>query len=120
MLLTTLFGSLLKRFLTGFQILPNPKPRSSRWLSTSVPESDWDTDLARYCSAEYHTNNLLSPVLFEETCVHIPSNAVVIEIAPHGLLQAILKRSRTDVSHIPLTQRVFGDSVRYLLTAIGK
>ncbi|XP_025202615.1 fatty acid synthase-like [Melanaphis sacchari] len=108
----------LLEYLT--KIVPNPKPRSSRWLSTSVPESKWDTDLARYCSAEYHTNNLLSPVLFEETCTHIPSNAIVIEIAPHGLLQAILKRSFSDLVHIPLTQRVFGDSVRYLLTAIGK
>ncbi|XP_060836307.1 fatty acid synthase-like [Rhopalosiphum padi] len=102
------------------KILPNPKPRSSRWLSTSVPESKWNTDLARYCSAEYHTNNLLSPVLFEETCTHIPNNAVVIEIAPHGLLQAILKKSFVDLVHIPLTQKVFGDSVRFLLTAIGK
>ncbi|XP_022162608.1 fatty acid synthase-like [Myzus persicae] len=100
--------------------LPNPKPRSSRWLSTSIPESKWNTDLARYCSAEYHTNNLLNPVLFEETCVHIPSNAVVIEIAPHGLLQAIMKRSMSKLVHIPLTQKVFGDSVRYLLMAIGK
>lgn len=59
-------------------------------------------------------------MLFEETCVHIPKNAVVIEIAPHGLLQAILKKSLRDMINIPLTQRVFGDSVRYLLTAIGK
>jgi len=76
--------------------------------------------LARYNSAEYHTNNLLSPVFFEETCRHIPKNAVVIEIAPHGLLQAILKKSLSNVINIPLTQKVYGDSVKYLLTAIGK
>ncbi|XP_025423656.1 fatty acid synthase-like [Sipha flava] len=102
------------------KILPDPKRRSSRWLSTSIPESQWDSHLARYCSAEYHTNNLLSPVLFEETCLHIPKNAVVIEIAPHGLLQAILKKSLRDMVNISLTQRVYGDSVRYLLMAIGK
>lgn len=100
--------------------MPKPKLRSQRWLSTSIPESDWNSDLAHYCSAEYHTNNLLSPVLFEETSVHIPKNAVVIEIAPHGLLQPILKKSLRDMVNIPLTQRVFGDSVKYLLTAIGK
>jgi len=59
-------------------------------------------------------------VYFEETCVHIPKNAVVIEIAPHGLLQAILKRSLSGMVNIPLTQRVYGDSVRFLLTAVGK
>ena len=38
-------------------------------------------------------NNLTSPVLFQEGIQHIPSTAVVIEIGPHALLQAILKRS---------------------------
>ncbi|XP_050423204.1 fatty acid synthase-like [Adelges cooleyi] len=102
------------------KIIPTPKPRSSKWLSTSIPEAQWDSELAATCSAEYHTNNLLSPVLFEETCKYIPKNAVVIEIAPHGLLQAIIKRSMTEAVHIPLTQRVFGDSISFLLTAIGK
>ncbi|VVC29215.1 Hypothetical protein CINCED_3A015604 [Cinara cedri] len=102
------------------KILPNPKKRSPRWLSTSIPESKWDTDLARYSSAEYHTNNLLNPVLFEETSVHIPKNAVVIEIAPHGLLQAVLKRSLSNMVNIPMTQRVYGNSIKYLLMAIGK
>lgn len=59
-------------------------------------------------------------MLFEEVSVYIPKNAIAIEIAPHGLLQAILKRSLKDVVNIPLTQRVFGDSVKYLLKAIGQ
>jgi len=101
-------------------LLPDPKPRSSKWISTSVPESEWNSDLARYSSAQYHANNMLSSVLFEEACVHIPKNAIVIEIAPHGLLQAIVKRAFPDMIHIPLTQRVFGDSIKFLLTAIGK
>ncbi|XP_075976879.1 fatty acid synthase-like [Anticarsia gemmatalis] len=101
-------------------ILKNPKKRSSKWVSTSLPQDRWDEPIAQYSSAEYHTNNLLSPVLFEETAKFIPDNAICVEIAPHGLLQAILKRSHKDCTHIPLTRRGNNDGVKFLLDAIGK
>ncbi|KAB0802399.1 hypothetical protein PPYR_04585 [Photinus pyralis] len=103
------------------KVIPEPKARSSKWISTSVPEDKWDTDLAKTCSAEYQTNNLLSSVLFEEGCRHIPKDAIVIEIAPHGLLQAILKRSlKGNCTNIPLTLRSSDNGVKFLLSAIGK
>ncbi|XP_063238814.1 fatty acid synthase-like [Bacillus rossius redtenbacheri] len=103
------------------QVIPEPKQRSPRWLSTSAPEELWSTDEARYSSAQYHTNNLLNPVLFEETSKHIPKNAILIEIAPHGLLQAILKRSMAaDCINVPLTQRGNQKGLEFLLSAIGK
>ncbi|XP_069124449.1 fatty acid synthase-like isoform X2 [Argopecten irradians] len=70
-----------------------PKPRSSRWISSSVPESEWNTEKGKWSSAEYIVNNLVSPVLFQEALKHVPENACVIEIAPHCLLQAVIKRS---------------------------
>jgi len=86
-----------------------------------LPETKWKSDLAKYSSPEYHTNNLLSSVLFEDVLRHIPSDSIVIEIAPHGLLQAILKEALPEtVTNLPLTKRMFGDSVRFLLTAIGR
>ncbi|CAG2059075.1 unnamed protein product, partial [Timema podura] len=102
-------------------LITDPKPRSSKWISSSVPESEWDTPLAKYSSPEYHTNNLLKEVLFEESTTRIPNNAIVIEIAPHGLLQAILRRSfGSDCIHIPLTLRGHPNSAVFLLTAVGK
>lgn len=90
-------------------------------MSSSIPESEWDNELAKTSSPEYHTNNLLGQVLFEEASRHIPNDAIVIEIAPHGLLQAILKRSLPEtVTNIPLTHRSTKDSVRFLLNAFGK
>lgn len=50
----------------------------------------------------------------------IPDNAIVVEIAPHGLLQAILKRSHTKCMHVPLTRRGNTNSVKFLLEAVGK
>lgn len=102
-------------------VVLDPKLRSSKWISTSVPESKWDTDAARYCSPEYHTNNLLGSVLFEEGSRHIPKDSIAIEIAPHGLLQAILKRSlKSGCTNIPLTHRSSKNGLHFLLSAIGK
>lgn len=69
------------------QVIREPRRRSARWISTSIPHSEWDSPLALYSSADYHVNNLLSPVLFQEGLGMVPENAVVLEIAPHALLQ---------------------------------
>lgn len=103
------------------QVIPEPKLRSSKWISTSNIEENWDTDLAKHSSAEYHTNNLLSSVLFEEGMRHVPKDSILIEIAPHGLLQAILKRSLIPgCVNFPLTQRGCKSGVEFLLNNIGK
>ncbi|XP_021929696.1 fatty acid synthase-like isoform X3 [Zootermopsis nevadensis] len=112
-------GPLLLKYLK--QLIPHPKPRSSRWVSSSVPENEWNSPSATHSSAEYHTNNLLSAVLFEEASRHIPHNAITIEIAPHGLLQAILKRSlNKGITNIAITRRGHPDCTEVLLTALGK
>ncbi|XP_066149955.1 fatty acid synthase-like isoform X1 [Euwallacea fornicatus] len=103
------------------EVLPKPIQRSSKWISTSNLEDKWNSDLAKHSSAEYHTNNLLSSVYFEEGLKHIPKDAILVEIAPHGLLQAILKRSlKTGCINIPLTHRGCKSGVEFLLTAMGK
>lgn len=102
------------------KVIPNPKPRSSKWLSSSVPKNRWEAKENQFSSAEYHTNNLLSSVLFEETSALLPPNALTIEIAPHGLLQAILKKSMPNALHVPLTQRGNKDNISFLLNALGK
>ncbi|CAK1541491.1 unnamed protein product [Leptosia nina] len=102
------------------EVITTPRLRSDRWVSTSIPQDRWNEELAKYSSAEYHTNNLLNPVLFEETSALIPKNAILVEVAPHGLLQAILKRSLPACTNIPLTRRGHVDNVIFLLEAIGK
>uniref|UniRef100_A0A1B6DTB3 Fatty acid synthase n=1 Tax=Clastoptera arizonana TaxID=38151 RepID=A0A1B6DTB3_9HEMI len=103
------------------QIIPSPKPRTSRWISSSIPETAWSTALAAQSSAAYHVNNLLSPVLFHEAIQHIPDGAIAIEIAPHALLQAILKRSLgPNCTNIGLVKRLNPDNLSFLLSNIGK
>ncbi|KAK8762099.1 hypothetical protein V5799_026635 [Amblyomma americanum] len=52
-----------------------------------MPASRWHEPAAKLCSAEYEVNNLLSPVLFREALQRVPADAIVVEIAPHCLLQ---------------------------------
>jgi fatty acid synthase len=102
-------------------MIPVAKPRSKRWISTSIPESGWGSALAGHSSAAYHVNNLLSPVLFYEGMAHIPQNAIVVEIAPHSLLQGVLKRALSpDCTIVGLTKRLEPDGLGFLLAAIGK
>ncbi|XP_051523082.1 fatty acid synthase-like [Myxocyprinus asiaticus] len=108
--------------LTALQkVIKNPRPRSARWISTSIPQTDWDSPLSRYSSAEYHVNNLVCPVLFQEGLSHVPDNAVVVEIAPHALLQAILKRSlKPTCSILPLMKRGHANNLEFFLSHVGK
>lgn len=103
------------------EIIPEPKARSSKWVCSSLPESRWAEDLAKYSAPEYFVNNLVSPVLFKEAFEKVPTNANLIEIAPHCLLQAILKRSMSkDAVYIPLMKRNNNDNnLEILFSAIG-
>eukprot|EP00102_Acyrthosiphon_pisum_P027204 XP_016664414.1 PREDICTED: fatty acid synthase [Acyrthosiphon pisum] len=103
------------------KIMANPKPRSSRWKSTTFPEHKWNTQEAQCSSADYHLNNISSPVYFHGAMKHVPENAIAIEIAPHCLLQAILKRSLSPtVTNVSLTKKTVSNHVKFLLEAIGK
>jgi fatty acid synthase len=101
------------------EVIKNPKQRSSKWLSSSVPKVKWDQPEANYSSALYHTNNLLSSVLFEETSAMLPRNALTIEIAPHSLLQAILRKSMPEAEHVGLTKREHKSNSTFFLSALG-
>ncbi|EDW29179.1 GL18552 [Drosophila persimilis] len=82
------------------RLITEPKPRSQRWLSTSVKEQDWQTPESREASAGYFINNLISPVLFLQAIRHIPQNALIVEIALHGLFRAILRSLGPQIGYI--------------------
>ncbi|NXX48511.1 FAS synthase, partial [Tricholaema leucomelas] len=103
------------------KVIPRPKPRSARRVSTSIPESQWQSELAKHSSADYYVNILVSPVLFQEGLMHVPENAIVIEIAPHALLQGILRRSlKPTCTILPLMKKEQKNNLEFFLTQIGK
>lgn len=109
------------KLLSGLnEIVQHPKKRSEKWISSSVPQTEWNKLEAQFSSAEYHTNNLLSPVLFEEAIDLLPKDSIVIEIAPHALLQAILKRSMPEAINIGLVTRGNVENSVSLIKAMGE
>ncbi len=102
-------------------IIPTPKRRSSRWISSSVPEDNWQDEIAQYCSADYIINNIKSPVLFYEALLHIPSNAILVEISPGAQIGVLLRRSLSpDITYIGLQKADYDDNTSYFLTCLGK
>ncbi|XP_049874376.1 fatty acid synthase [Pectinophora gossypiella] len=109
---------LLRRSLE--RVIPEPRPRSARWVSSSLPREQWQSELARLSGAAYHVNNLLSPVRFAEALAQVPERALLVEVAPHALLQAVLRRARPQAALVPLVRRDAPDALRHLLGAVGK
>ncbi|CAL1299396.1 unnamed protein product [Larinioides sclopetarius] len=102
------------------KVISNPKPRTSRWISSSYPKEEWDEPSAKLAGASYFVHNLVSPVLFHEALHHVPKDAIVIEIAPHHLLQAILKRViGPDAEFVGLMKRNVDNTV-HLLSSLGR
>jgi fatty acid synthase, animal type len=100
-------------------VIKTPNRRSEKWLSSTYPEEQWDTEESQFSSGHYHTKNLLSPVLFQEVLEKVPENSLTIEIAPHGLLKSILKRSIKEGVHLSLTQRDIQNGSLFLMESLG-
>lgn len=111
-------GDNLKRKLKA--IIKTPKKRSAKWLSSTFASEKWKSEEAQFSSADYHTKNLLNPVLFHEIVEQLPSDAMTIEIAPHGLLKPILKRSLKEGNHFSLTQRDDKNGIDLLTKVLGQ
>lgn len=103
------------------KIVKNAQPkRTSRWISSSIPEELWNSDLALYSSVEYHVNNICSPVLFHEALSHVPEDAIVLELAPNAVFQSLIKANiPSTVTSISFCKISAEDPCRHLLQSIG-
>ncbi|KAH8326055.1 hypothetical protein KR067_013719 [Drosophila pandora] len=102
------------------KLITDPKKKSPKWLSTSVHEAEWGSEKNNLASAGYFINNLISPVLFHQAVKKIPSNAVIVEIAPHGLFRAILRSLSPQISYVSLMQRGHANNFEFLLSQLGR
>ena len=102
-------------------IITNPKPRSKGWISTSIPESEWDDPQTTMGSANYVVNNMKSPVLFHGALKYIPSNALVLEVSAHALFVGMLKKALPKTCTVlGLIRKGTGNNAVQFLSAIGK
>lgn len=103
------------------QIHFDPKPRSPKWISTSVSADQTTESWTKYNCVEYHCNNFQMPVLFDKVYEHIPENALVIEVSPRALLLPIMKREYgPNVINFGIVDKNASNNEHYLFSIIGK
>lgn len=102
------------------ELIKTPKKRSEKWISTSVKVKDENDIRNSFASAEYFKNNLINPVRFSDGMAKLPQNSLIIEIAPHALLQGIVKRILPDGEYVGVAHRDAESGVVYLLQSLGK
>ena len=90
--------------------LPNPKIRSKKWISTSILEDEPKEDILNYASAEYFVNNLVSPVFFYDKFKSLPSDAIVVEVGPHGVFRKIVSETLESSAYITLIKKDSNDT----------
>ena len=90
--------------------LANPKLRSKKWISTSILEDQPKDDILNYASAEYFVNNLISPVFFYDKFKGLPSDAIVVEVGPHGVFRRIVSETLESSSYINLIKKDSNDT----------
>jgi len=89
------------------KIIPQPKKRSPKWISTSISHPNGLIQPQNYHrrTIRTYTHSIVNTVLFKQMTQLIPRNAVTIEIGPDGILQHILKEClHPDITNIVLTQ----------------
>ncbi|XP_014672285.1 PREDICTED: fatty acid synthase-like [Priapulus caudatus] len=91
-----LLESISSSFLENVKkAIPNPRPKTARWRSTSIrPSDDAPKFIHDSCSAEFQLFNILEPIWMYETFdSHVPHDALVIEVSMIGFLVHQLERT---------------------------
>ena len=102
------------------KIIPEPKYQSPKWIVTSVPPDRAQSEPV-LCSAEFHLKSTVSQVFFHEAIKKIPRDAVVIEIGPHAILQAILKKGLSpEATLLPLQNLKEDDQAVVFMRTLGE
>ncbi|KAL5283803.1 hypothetical protein ACFFRR_006214 [Megaselia abdita] len=99
------------------KVIPDPKKRSEKWKSTSVPIEKWGVE-GEYCSAEYYTNNFCGDVYYEETCCTLPKNCITLEIGPTGQLFKLIEGNLPKGTHLALGQKGNLEAVKVFLDGL--
>lgn len=101
---------LMKQLL---KIIPEPKNRSSRWMTTMENEQ-----LAKKCSAQYLVHSLSCAVSIRQA---IPDGALLIDVAPEGhLLELLRQAAGDDLRVVSLLGKNNKESVQSLLAVLGE
>lgn len=103
------------------KIIPSPKLRSEKWLSTCYAKDKWQQTYAMYASPEYQIKNTINSVIFDDVLQMLPNDAILIEIAPNSIFKSIIKRELPNINYIPLLTKQNGNGeLLCFMEALGK
>ncbi|GIY14144.1 fatty acid synthase [Caerostris darwini] len=103
------------------KVIPEPRSRSERWISSCYPESEWFEPDCKEASVEYFVHNLLSPVRFKDALQKIPPNAIVVEVGPNVALLPIVRGVvGRGASYLGLMKKGAQEREHFFLESLGK
>nr|QCW07586.1 fatty acid synthase 6 [Blattella germanica] len=103
------------------KLLPNSTPAGIHWVSSSVHAENGKAPLVQKFSADYFMNIVTDTVLVQEALMHIPDNAIVVEISPHCALQLTLRKVLpASALSVPLMFRDEPFPIEFMLSGLGK
>ncbi|RWS01683.1 fatty acid synthase-like protein, partial [Dinothrombium tinctorium] len=86
------FDKIREKFL---KLMPQMHARSSKWISTSIQECNWQ-QATNEIVGEYFSRLIRATVTFRDAVRHIPKNAVIFEVSSRKFLTSILNHSLAD------------------------
>ncbi|RUS92164.1 hypothetical protein EGW08_000017 [Elysia chlorotica] len=102
-------------------MIPTPKRRSPRWISTCFEGDDLALPTAQTASTEYFLSNSNKPVLFHQAVLQIPRGAIVLEIGARALLSSVVKRTmEKELTSLALMKQAHDDNIGFCLANLGK
>ncbi|KAK9904717.1 hypothetical protein WJX75_001194 [Coccomyxa subellipsoidea] len=91
------FCDKLRRVLSA--VVPSPKERSAKWLSTCYALTSEEPG-SKLCGPDYHVQSYKSRVQFKAACAAIPEDAVVLEVGPHAIMRAPLRQNCAGLPYV--------------------
>ncbi|GFR86532.1 fatty acid synthase [Elysia marginata] len=102
-------------------MIPHPKPRSSKWISTCFEGEGLTLPVAQTASTEYFLSNSNNPVYFHQAVLQIPRGAIVLEIGARALLSSVVKRTmQNELTPLALMKQDHDDNIGFCLANLGK
>ena len=100
--------------------IKSPIHRSNKWISTSLLD-DPKEDALNYAGAEYWVHNLIGPVFFYDKLKNLPSDAIILEVGPHGVFRKIITETLDSATYLSLMRKDSNDTnLDNFMTSLAK
>lgn len=94
------------------------KKMSRKWISSSFVYKSLESKESKLCGPEFFVDNFTRPIYFEQACKLLPSEFILLDLSPSGLLKRFAKNNFPKCAVIALADDGNLDGVELLLTQL--